>query len=343
MIIFLYGRDSYRLKQNLDKIIAEYRKKNSGIGFSVLDFESNAPTGRKQRIEDLINLARTASFFNEKRLIILKNAFSAGEELAGLIKDWKLAEDKQRILVFAENTDKGELAKRGKKLFGLLSAEPNIVKSFEPLEGKRLENWVREEIESAGGKIEPLALKKLISFTATPTTKNDPPDASNVWRLKQEIDKLINYKLAADYNPSRGKSINIADVESLVGPNATLNIFEVVDTLAGKNRPRAITTIYNHLEYGADPYYIFSMIVYQFRNLLRVKSLAQNAVPYADIVKKTGLHPYVARKTYEQCKQFTFNELKQLFTRLAQLDVSAKSGGIDMAEGLYRFTFSLGE
>ncbi len=335
MIIFLYGRDSYRLKQNLDKIIAEYRKKNSGMSFSILDFGPDVQGGTKQQLGRLNDLIKTASFFDEKRLIVLKNAFLAGEEIADLITNWKLDADKERVLVFTENSEEKELVKKDKKLFNLLSVKPNIAKSFEPLNGKQLENWVKKEIEAPGGKIEPAALRKLISYVTNPASRDKLSDPTAVWRLKQEIDKLVNYKSA------KNEVISASDVELLVGPNVNLNIFEVIDAIAGKNKYRALTMLYNHLESGADPYYIFSMIIFQFRNLLKVKTLIKNVVPYANIVKKTGLNPYVVKKTYEQCKKFDLDELKRAFATLAQTEINAKSGNLDMAEGLYRFTLSL--
>ncbi len=343
MIIFLYGRDSYRLKQNLDKIIAGYQKKNTGMSFSILDFGPDAQSGIKHQLGKLNDLIKTASFFGEKRLIVLKSAFSAGEEIAGLITNWKLDADKERILVFTENSEEKELAKKDKKLFNLLSAKPNIIKFFEPLERGQLENWVKKEIEASGGKIEPAALRKLISYTANPASWDKLSDPTAAWRLKQEIDKLVNYKSAGDNSGhAKDEAINVSDIESLVGPNVNLNIFEVIDAIAGKNRYRALTMLYNHLESGADPYYIFSMIIFQFRNLLRIKTLIKNAVPYANIIKKTGLNPYVVKKTYEQCKKFDQDELKRAFATLAQTETSAKSGTMDMTEGLYRFALSLG-
>jgi DNA polymerase-3 subunit delta len=335
MIIFLYGRDNYRLKQNLDKITAEYRKKNSGMSFSVLDFGPDAQGGAKQQLGKLNDLVKTVSFFDEKRLIVLKNAFAAAKDITALIKEWELGADKQRILVCAENAEEKELLQKDKNFFGLLSVKPNIIKSFEPLEGKQLENWTKKEVEAGGGRIEPAALRKLISYVANPTGRDKFSDPAAVWRLKQEIDKLVNYKSAED------EAINVSDVELLVGPSVNLNIFEVIDAIAGKNKYRALTMLYNHLESGADPYYIFSMVVFQFRNLLKVKTLIKDAVPYANIVKKTGLNPYVVKKTYEQCKKFDQDELKRAFAMLAQTETSAKSGITDMAEGLYRFALSL--
>ena len=88
LIIFLYGRDSYRLKQNLDKIIAEYQKKSSGVSLAVLDFNLNAENNPRRQLEKLADLIKTTSFFNEKRLIVLKAAFLVSKEVANLVRNW---------------------------------------------------------------------------------------------------------------------------------------------------------------------------------------------------------------------------------------------------------------
>lgn len=327
MIIFLYGKDSYRLKQNLDKIVDEYKKKYSGLALSVLDLNE---TGDFAKLEDTV---KTVSFFDEKRLIVLKNAFNETKKIAELIKTWDLANDKQRILVFAENTDDTQLAKQSKELFVLLTTAPNMTKCTEPLEGKQLESWVAKEFKSAGAEAEPAAVKKLISFVG-----------SDTWHLGQEIIKLANYKGRPRFTEGgpwgSSSMITPEDINLLVCPKEDLNIFQIVDVVAGKNKLRAISLLYNHLWAGEDPYYIFSILAYQFRNLLRIKSLIKNAVPYAAIIKKTGLNPFVVKKTHEQCRKYDLDELQRLFASLAKLDVEAKSGTIDMEDGLYRFVFS---
>jgi DNA polymerase-3 subunit delta len=336
MIIFLYGRDSYRLKQNLDKIAAEYRKKNTGMAFSVLDFAPDASVSPRQQLGELTDLIRTVSFFDEKRLIILKNAFLAGKEIDDLIKEWGLGADKQRILVFAENSEEKELSKKDRKLFNLLSAKPNIAKSFELLAGKQLENWAKKEIESLGGKIEPLALKKLISYVVIPPAKNEPPDPSSTWRLKQEIDKLANYCRGINNK----QAISAKEVDLLVAPKINLNIFETIDALANRDKGKTMALLNKHLQAGEDPHHLFSMIVYQFRNLLRVKDLLAEYTPTEGIIKKTGLHPFVVRKTIEQAKKFELEELKRKFTRLADYDIAIKNGGIDVADCLYQIALN---
>ncbi|MBI2669871.1 MAG: hypothetical protein HYX20_01900 [Candidatus Yanofskybacteria bacterium] len=337
MIVFLYGRDSYRLKQNLEKIVEEYKKKYSGLAFSILNLSE---AGEFAKLE---NAVKTVSFFDEKRLIVLKNSFSEADKVSGLIKTWDLINDKQRILVFAENTDDIQLANQNKELLALLMAQPNVSRCLELLEGKQLENWTVKEFKLMGVEADPAAIKKLISFTG-----------SDTWRLSQEIIKLANYRGAPRNGGECGSSstslerpkqmpdkIMADDVDLLVNPKEDLNIFHVVDAVAGRNQLKAAILLHGNLMAGEDPYYIFSMVTYQFRNLLRIKSLIKNAVPYIGIVKKTGLNPFIVKKTYEQCRKYDLDELRRLFASLAQIDIEAKSGLIDMENGLYRFVFSL--
>lgn len=323
MIIFLYGKDGYRLKQNLDRIVGEYKKKHtSGMSFSVLDAGEGLPGNALEKLEDLV---KTVSFFNEKRLVVIKNPFLISKELAALIKKWKLAEDKERIIVCAESQSKTELSKKDGDFFILLTAKPNLVKHSESLNGKQLESWIAKELASYDAKIELAAVKKLISRAG-----NDS------WLLAQEINKLTNYN-----NTRGGVAINTIDVDLLVTSEVNLNIFEIVDAVASRNRLRAAKLLYNHLETGVDPYHVFSTIVYQFRNLVRVKNLIKNAVPYGKIVEKTGLNSFVVKKTYEQCKKYESDELKTLFAQLALIEINTKSGVSNMDDELYRFAFAL--
>ncbi len=297
----------------MEKIVAEYHKKNAnGIGFLSLDLGESA--GEIKKLEDSI---KTVSFFDEKRLVVVKNIFGEAEKLLEIMKNWDLAGDKQNIFVITENLSQTELIKKSKKLFGLLVAKPNIYKSFEPLAGRQLENWMNNEVKANGASINTAAVKKLIDYAS-----------DDSWRLSQEISKLANY--------SQGEIINEKMVEQLVLPSANLSIFETIDALGAKNKAKALTLLARHLENGDDPYRLFSMFVYEFRNLLRVKSLLAKYMLSADIAKKTSLHPFVVRKMSEQARKFELEELKQKFSILAQSDIAIKNGQLDIIDCLYQ-------
>ena len=106
-----------------------------------------------------------------------------------------------------------------------------------------------------------------------------------------EIDKLCNFKT--------GGVIKKEDVVLLGFKRTDLNIFDFVDAIAGNNKSRAYEILYKEIQNGRDPYYLLTMIVYGFRNLLAVRDLSDRGMSLDAIVKKARLHPFVARKTYQ--------------------------------------------
>ena len=71
------------------------------------------------------------------------------------------------------------------------------------------------------------------------------------------------------------------------------------------------------------------MLVYQFRNLLLVKSEIERGVQFQALAQTIKLHPFVLRKSFEQGRGFTLMALKRIYERLLELDVATKSGRID--------------
>jgi len=96
-----------------------------------------------------------------------------------------------------------------------------------------------------------------------------------------------------------------------------------------------------HLDGGDNPLYLLSMVAYQFRNLLVVKELAEKGLMYASIVKKSGLHPFVVKKSYFACSQFSFDYLKQLYRKIFQIDADIKTGKIEPETALEIFVATI--
>src|SRR3989344_7084260 len=181
MIIFLYGQDSYRLKQNLQKVVLEYGKKNtSGTGLVEVDLVSG------DGVAVLAEAVRTVSFFDEKKLVIAKNVFAAAAAVQELVKTHQLLTDQQVILVALAEGSAGELGKKAKKFFTLLTTKPVTVKECKPLSGKQLANWLIAEAAARGVELVPVALQQLVESAG-----NDS------WRLSQELNKLANYVLGS--------------------------------------------------------------------------------------------------------------------------------------------------
>jgi DNA polymerase-3 subunit delta len=148
--------------------------------------------------------------------------------------------------------------------------------------------------------------------------------------MKNETEKLVNYK--------NGKEIGAADVDLLVKPKIEPEIFKTIDAIAFNNRwsgkKQALKLLHDHLEKGDHPLYLLSMINFQFRNLLIIKDLMEKNVPYYSLQKITKMHPFVVKKTYEQARKFTFQELKKIYQNIFQVDLSIKTGKINPTAAL---------
>ena len=141
MLIFLYGSDTYRLKQNLGMLVGEYRKKNSGLSFLAFNFDDlSAQAGEPRRkLEQFEDALKTVSFFDDKRLIRLNGARSAGDGVIALAEKYNLASDKNFIIILTENVSEIELGKKGsRKYLDFLKAKSSLTRSFESLSGKQL-------------------------------------------------------------------------------------------------------------------------------------------------------------------------------------------------------------
>src|SRR3989338_4742517 len=139
---------------------------------------------------------------------------------------------------------------------------------------------------------------------------------NDLWQMNREITKLIHYQ----------PKITSESIDLLVKPKIEPNIFQAIDALGEKNKKTALKLLYQHLEKGDNEIYLLTMLAYQFRNLIKLKSLIEQNTPYYNLAKKAKLHPFVVKKTSAQLKNFSLNELKKIYQKLLEIEVGIKKG-----------------
>lgn len=344
LIIFLYGPDGYRLKENVDIIVGAYRKKyESGMSYHRFDFTSPTCKG----VDEVSNAIKSVSFFDEAKLIVVKNALSYSGQttinnLEELLRKFKISEDKKTVLVFVENKSESDLRKVNKDLFALLSSKNNLVRNIEYLNGVKLSNWVRGKFKENGQGISPPVAGLLTGIVGNES-----------WALANEISKLSNYSTASrrfrmashEYSDA---TITEKDINLLVGRKEDNNIFDLIDAVGNQNKAKAFEMMYRLINAGHDGYYLLSMLVYHFENLLSVSDLltqdpmfrSRTPKHYEIVAKQCGLHPFVAKKAVSQAQKFQKGDLVAKFNHLAGLDVSSKSGLTNLEDSLYNFVLA---
>lgn len=301
MILFLYGQDTYRSRQKLKEIVEEYKKRHqSGLNFIKINFNEKEFSDFKQAVD-------TISMFNEKKLIIIEDVFekpeSFQEELLDYLKKKKIVGDKDNIVIFwvKEVNSKNELFKFLKK--------KAKVQEFELLQPSKVKEWIKKYVKEQGGSIETQAIERLMEYVG-----------SDLWRMSNELDKLISFS----------RDIKEENIKKLVKPEIDVNIFNLIDALGEKNKKRALRLVHDHLKKGESEMYLLDRFVYQFRNLIKVKTGGGK-----------DLHPFVFRKTQSQARNFNFEELKKIYRKLLEIDLDMKTGRVDARAALELFVTEL--
>lgn len=317
MIIFLYGADEFRSLEKLAEIKTKFfEKTRSGSSLSVFDFGDSVKT------EDVREALASSGLFSEKKLVIVKRPFTGtlAETQHGLLavfeKRSNLAKDGDLVVAVWD----GNIPKRKSKLLDYL--EKNSKKQeFSKLTGNKLSGWIAKRVKKydSAADISPKAAEKLALFCG-----------DNLFLLDNEIQKLINYKA--------GESIEEKDIDEMVKSDVEADIFETVGALSSGNKKMALDLFHRQLSQGEDVFRLFSMYVYQFRNLLKIADYYYQGErnQYA-IAKLAKIHPYVAGKGIAQLRNFTLEKLKTTYGKLSAMDAAAKTGKVDLELELEKF------
>lgn len=292
-----------------------------GSGLSFFDFSD-----LKTEMDRVLGALATNNLLAPKRLVIMKNMILEGtdgarENMLAFLRDQKwLADDKDTVAVFWEagKVKKSDLLY--KHLF-----KNSQKQEFEKLTGIKSSQWVLRRIKkiSESASISRPALEKLLAFAG-----------EDMHFLNNEIEKLAAY---AD-----GKMITEENVELLVRANLGSNIFNTIDAIGANNKKEALGLLHRHLEKGEDPFYLLSMFIYQFRNLLKVADFKNQfgADEYA-ISREGKMHPFVVRKSLAQIRNFSFDKLKSIYQQLGELDTAVKTGKVEIKLALDKFIVEL--
>ncbi|MDD2758631.1 MAG: DNA polymerase III subunit delta [Patescibacteria group bacterium] len=308
MILYIYGDDTLRSRQFLKKSIDEFKSKRDPQGLNTLIFDVV-----KEAPDRIFGEIVASPFLAEKRMIVLQNVLANSdkeflERIITMMADKKIPESNVVIFWQAEPIGKTSEAK---KLAGILAKE-KYAYEFPQMSPAELAGWVVKEVTNRGGKID--------RMTAGFLAQNIDAD---MWLLHSLIDQLIAYK--------KGEEIRTADARLFLDEKVDDNIFNMVDTIVAGNKKQAFKLLKEQRRIGQDDGYLFSMILRQFKILLQMRDLWEQADNLtSDAMAKTlGLHPFVAKKSLPLVKRYNLEQLKRVYDELLQVDIKTKTGLAD--------------
>jgi DNA polymerase-3 subunit delta len=306
MFYIFHGDDDH----SIEKTLAGLQAKQGDV--AMLELNTTRFDGQRVTFSELRHACDSVPFLADKRLVIvddlLRHKPDFMDELLAYLP--KLPETTR--LVFVESR---EVPATHPALKLAAGSDNAYVKSFTRPQGNSLERWIRNRVKEAGGQIQPQAVHLLAVNVG-----------SELAILDNEIEKLVLYK--------GREPIEATDVTLLCPYVAEASIFDLVDAIGSRHGRSAAQLLHKKLSEGADPFYLFSMVVRQFRLLIQVKELAENGHSPADIAKTLKIHSFPAGKLHVQSKNFSLAQLEQIYRHLLEMDVGVKTGRTDMVTAL---------
>jgi DNA polymerase-3 subunit delta len=300
MIIFLYGTDTYRSRRKLNEILLNFRTREDKSGMNTTTLEAS-----KVDIGEIQQALFAPAFLGNKRLVVINGLLALKRDeqkpfvdLIGKLPDSTTA-------VFYEDGEAKSLEKS--PLLPLLTTG-KFHWEFAPMSAGTMANWINTEAIAMGVSFAPQALAALAEAVG-----GDSARAAN------ETAKLAAYV-------GEKKMIEVADVAALVVGETHEDMFGFLDAIAGKQTQRAATMLEKQIEAGIEPMQMLAMLARTVRLLLAARDLLDRGIPQNEAVRELGVHPFAARKSLDQARNFEMNFLRGLHTALLEADRKVKTG-----------------
>jgi len=318
MIFLIHGEESFLSHQQLSDTKKRFLTKNpDGYNLSVFDcFEI-------PHLEKIFSSLHGSSLFSSKtKLTILKDFFTADnlckDALFNFLNDNNLSKSQTSHIIFFESKDVSKNAFY-KKIKSISHETKSEKLSLFQIEKCAIKKFHDNQIEIPSQQI-----KILIQRVG-----------NNPWKLNGEIEKLISWMSFQKIG-----SISDTEINVLISAETENNIFQTIEAIANDNASLALKLISGHLDKKENEIYIFSMIAFQFRTLIKIKSAIGRNIPINALAKKTGVHPYTLKKSLQQLSKFSMERLKKTFRKILDAETKIKSGS-NPAEVLYDFVLKI--
>lgn len=302
-VFLFYGENTFSSFEKLNHWKSEFAKKYGDTNIEQIESDD-------LDIGKFATDISSVPFLAEKRMIIIKNFLkkAKAEEQKRVAEILESTQD-FCLVVFYEDSPPDKRTSLYQKISKIGEVTEFPIPSLKEIISAILEKSKHENI-----KISPKTTEYLADYCSR-----------NLWTIKNEVEKL---KTFAD-----GKEITKEMIDNLVIPSINSSIFKLTDAIALKDNKDSVKTLRNLIESDEELTMIFFMIVRHFRLMIQIKELVDKKDPPFAIAKRLSIHPFVAQTISRQCKNFTEDQLKNIYQKLLKIDTDFKTGNIRITRG----------
>jgi len=311
-LYLLYGDEAFLVQEAVDLLI------NAVVDPGARDFNLETVYCRNTPASEIVNLCQTLPFMAERRLVIAREieALKAAgiEELLVYLRD----PSPSTCLVMIANQSRYE-----KRQVVAAAEACGVVTRFYPLLDRDMLSWIEDRARSRGLTIQRDAAQYLWQ-----TIGNDLQAASS------ELQKTV-------LSLADRKTITLDDVMAVVGDFRGYASFDLADALGRKDRQQALVVLNRLLQEGEQAVVLLGSVAWNFRRLVRAKSMEAAGTGYEEIKKKLNVIFHQAASFRDQMRSYSLSELERVFAVLLATDRRLKSSGLSGRLVLERMVLEL--
>lgn len=302
MLLLVCGEDTYRSLRKLREIEDAYRAAKGALA-DVVRVDAS-----EFSIEDLRKIVWERSLFQPKRLMVFHNACQSERLQDGSDELFSFLKETDETIVWHEQ---GGMPKGALASFLAVHAK---VQEYPALSGNLFVSEMKKEANRKGVQFEEDALWKIARHS------------DSFWQAAQDMSQLVAY--------AGGALVTARHAEVFLEERLEKNVFGAIEAVAAQDRGKAFMLLHEAMREKDHPLYLLTMLAYQFRSLLAVRSLLDGNAGEQEIVKKSGMSAFAVRKTASLAKRFSRERLASSFRMVCQADKEAKTGVKEPEEAL---------
>ncbi len=289
----LYGTETYLKRFYKNKLKEAILQGSDDMNYTYAE-------GKDINMDEIIHVAETMPFFNDRRLILLENSgwFKSSTNFADVLKE---IPDSTYIVWVEKEVDKRNRLFKAVKDMGYVS-------EMNGMEEKSLKLWVASLLNRDQKKITEATLTYFLNKVGT-----------NMDNIESELSKVTAYCLDRDI-------VTANDIDAVCSEQITGKMFVMLDSIAAKDQKNALKLYYDLLTLREKPMTILYLLIRHMNLLLQVKSLLEKREDQTTIASKLSIPPFAVKKYAQQAKNFQNKTLLYAISLGTELEEQVKTG-----------------
>jgi len=303
---YLWGEEGYLIDKKIKEIILAVAQENGAEPEVVwVDADEMGAMELGQTLE-------FSPLFALSRVVIIKRPAWLGkstrkvrrtEESLQVLQDYFRHENHGQVLILTsvEHNASNPVAK-------FLDKNAQVI-NIKALSSKDIEDWCKAELSRRNLRVAPAGLKRIVS------------SGQDMYYMENFIEKLSLI--------DSQDMIGVNEIDEQLDSKQEINVFKLIDAMLNRNLRSSLAAFYQLQEQGEPHLKILYMISRQFFTFSRVKFYQEMGYTSAKIATVTAQKDFTVKKMMDKSSSFTSAEIRSLFGRLLDMDISFKSESKD--------------